>query len=143
MLGSLATLDAARTWTDSAGTPIRPYSKYDADIVVPAGTAQKYDFSVSSRFASITPGNKLRLTITTQTPSANCTPVLGVDACFTTTPQTATLTGAQFTVLHGPTQASSINLPLLPASCWVSSDNPSIPFWDKDPKITTAPCQGL
>jgi predicted acyl esterase len=143
VLGSMSTLDPARSWTDSNGTPTRPYGKYDADIYVPAGTAQKYDFLIYARFASITPGNKLRLTITTQTPTAKCSPVLGVDPCFPTAPQTASLTGATFTLLHGPTQPSSINLPLLPASCWVSSDNPSIPFWEVDPKVTTAPCQSL
>lgn len=143
VLGSMSTYDPNRTWSDSAGTIIRPFGTYDADVYVAAGTVQKYDFVISPRFSQIIPGNKLRLTITSQTPTSSCSPVLGTDPCFTTAPQTASLTGASFTVLHGPAQPSSINVPLLPSNCWVSSDNPSpsVPFWDVDPKVTNGTCQ--
>jgi hypothetical protein len=72
VLGSLSSNDPARSWTDTNGVPTRPYGKFTADTYLPAGSIQKYDFLISPRFAAITPGNKLRLTITTQTPAAGC-----------------------------------------------------------------------
>lgn len=141
VLGSLRANDPARSWADANGVPTRPYGKYTADEYVPAGTIQQYDFLISPRFAAITPGNKLRVTITTQTPTADCSPVLGVDPCFPTAPQLNTLTGSTITLYHGPAHVSSINLPLLKAGCWASSDNPGIPYWNEDPALTTGPCQ--
>jgi predicted acyl esterase len=142
VLGSLAANDAARSWSDANGVPVRPYGKYTADEPVPAGTIKKYDFAISPRFAAIPPGSKLRLTVTTQTPTANCSPVLGTNPCFPTNPQTASLSGSTASLYYGPANSSSLNLPLLKASCWRSSENPGVPYWKDDPVLAAdAPCQ--
>jgi predicted acyl esterase len=143
VLGSLSENDAERSWIDTAGTPVRPYGKYDVDRYVPAGAIKKYDFAISPRFARIAPGSKLRIVFTTQTPTSRCSPALGTDPCFPTAPQLESLSGSSTTIYHGGTNGSSLNLPLLKASCWKSSDNPNVPYWNVDPKVssTDAPCQ--
>jgi predicted acyl esterase len=118
VLGSLSNNDPVRSWSDSNGTPVLPYGTYDLDRFTPAGTIKKYDFLISPRFVQLQPGSTLRVVFTTQHPSNNCGGSLGVNPCFTTLPQKLSLTGSQVTIYHGPTTASSINLPLLPASCW-------------------------
>ena len=143
VLGSMSENDPARSWVDTNGIPVRPYGKYDADRYVPAGTIKQYDFLIYSRFASIRPGSKLRLVLTTQAPTDICSPFLGTDPCFPTAPQTASLTGSQITIHYGPSHPSAVNLALLKANCWKSSDKVSGPFWKTDPVVpgANAPCQ--
>jgi uncharacterized protein len=143
VLGSMSENDPDRSWLDGSGTPVRPYGLYDVDRYTPAGTIKKYDFAISPRFVHIAAGNKLRVVFTTQTPTSKCSPVLGTDPCYPTAPQTASLSASMVTLYHGGSNPSSINLPLLKASCWKSSDNPNVPFWDVDPSVSdaNAPCQ--
>lgn len=146
VLGSLSADDRKRSWFDDNGTPVRPYGKYDIDRYVPAGTIKRYDFAISPRFVHIQPGSKLRVVFTTQTATDKCTPILGTDPCFPTTPQTASLSGSTVTIYHDATNGSSLNLPLMKASCWRYSDNPSdpnLPYWNIDPTVldANAPCQ--
>jgi predicted acyl esterase len=142
ILGSLAANDPARSWVDEKGVPVRPYGKYLADEYVPAGRIQRYDFVLSPRFAAIPPGSKLRMVVTTQTPTSKCGGGLGIDPCFPTDPQKASLEGSTTTLYSGPVNRSSVNLPLLPASCWQASDNPGVPYWKGTATITaSAPCQ--
>lgn len=143
VLGSLSQNDPDRSWVDKNGVPSRPYGKYDADVYVPAGTVQKYDFLISPRFANIAAGSKLRLVVTTQAPTGVCSPSLGTDPCFPTAPQTASLTGSQVTIYHGGSYPSSLNLPLLNATCWKPSEKTTGPFWKTDPNVpdSGSPCQ--
>jgi len=142
VLGSLGTNNPDRSWFDVNGVPTRPYGTYTADEYVAAGTIKKYDFAISPRFVAIPAGNKLRLVVTTQTPTSECSPVLGTDPCFPTAPQTASLSGSTTSLYYGPANSSAVNLPLLRASCWKSSDNPGIPYWRIDPKVAAdVPCQ--
>lgn len=143
VLGSMSELDSDRSWYDSNGVPVRPYGKYDMDRNIPAGTIKNYDFVISPRYVQMEPGSKLRVVFTTQTPTEKCTPVLGTDPCFPTATQTASLNGSVVTIHHGPSNKSSINLPLLKTQCWRSGDNPGIPYWEKHLKAdnNSAPCQ--
>ncbi|WP_341702833.1 CocE/NonD family hydrolase [Ferrovibrio sp.] len=144
VLGSLSALDPARSWSDPDGVPVRPYGKHIADEPVPTGAIRKYDFSISPRFVAVPAGSKLRLTVTTQAPTASCPPtlLLGSDPCYPTATQTASLSGGSFTLYYGPANSSSLNLPLLRASCWRTGDNPGIPYWKVDPQVAAdAPCQ--
>jgi predicted acyl esterase len=142
ILGSLAANDPVRSWVDTKGVPVRPYGKYTADEYVPAGTVRKYDFLISPRFISVPTGTKVRLTVTTQTPAARCNGGLGVDACFPTDPQKASLNGSTITLYYGPATNSSLNLPLLKSGCWRPADYPNVPYWKVDPKLAAeAPCQ--
>jgi predicted acyl esterase len=149
VLGSLSNNDPVRSWSDSAGTPIFPYGTYDLDRYKSALTVNKYDFLISPRFVHIASGAKLRVVFTTQYPSSSCGGSLGVNPCFPTLPQRTSLNAGQFSIYHGPTNSSSINLPLLPASCWHYSDDPSNPtptdpHWGPtDPVVPNpgSPCQ--
>lgn len=131
VLGSLAANDPQRSWFDASGVPVRPYGRFVADEPVPEGSVKKYDFAISPRFVHIPEGSKLRLTVTTQTPTHRCSPNLGVDPCFPTSPQSESLRGSVVSLHFGPTTRTSLNLPLLKGDCWRSSDNPNpnVPYW--------------
>ena len=142
VLASMSANDPDRSWGDSKGVIARPYGKYNADTPVAAGAINKYDFAISARFVAIAPGSKVRLILTTQAPTDKCSPPLGLDPCFPTAPQEASLKGNTTTVYYGADKTSSLNLPLLPASCWASTDNPgNSPYWTVDAEIATTPCQ--
>lgn len=142
---AMAALDANRSWYDVDGVPVRPYGKYASYEPITPGAVNKYDFAISPRFAAIPPGSKLRLRITTQTPSAKCTPQLGTDACAPTDTQAAGLAGNTTSLFYGQGQDSSLNLPLLKANCFVTNDTPNttLPYWNRVPVVTRddAPCQ--
>lgn len=141
VLASMAATDPRRSWTDAAGAPVRPYGLYDARRPAPPNETRRYEVAIAPRFAAIPPGGRLRLTFTTQTAADKCTPMLGSDACFATAPQAVDLEGSVITLSTGADRSSALYLPLLPAACWRSSDNPGVPYWDIDPALTEAPCQ--
>ena len=114
VLASLSHNDRAKSWIAANGGPARPYGIYTKDRYPRIGKSQRYNFAISPRYAQIPKGSRLRLTITTQTPAANCAPVLGTAPCFPTAPQIASLTGGRFSLYFGGNQNSYINLPLLP-----------------------------
>lgn len=129
VLASMAENDDGRSWADDAGVPIRPYGKYDRSRPIEAGSVSRYDFVLSPRFVEIAPRSRIRLLITTQTPSDKTGPNLGTDPSFPTIPQAAALAGSAVTLHHGADAPSCLNLPLLPARGIPSSDNPGIPYW--------------
>lgn len=145
VLGSMANNDPARSWTDRHGVPVKPYGKYEADSYRAAGSINQYDFLISPKFAAIPAGSKVRLTVTTQTPSqgqlgvaspppanSKCSPTLGTDPCFPTQPQVVSLTGSQVSLYFGRSHPSSLNLPLLKANCFRPDGNTSLPQWGRD-----------
>lgn len=144
VVGSLSENDTDRSWFDNNGVSVRPYGKYGTDRFTAAGTIKKYDFAISPRFAQIRAGSKLRVVFTTQGDATSCTVSIGTAPCFPTNAQLASLAGSMLTIYHGPANDSTINLPLLKASCWRSSDNPNLPYWNTDPTVSAAaaPCQG-
>ncbi|MEC5407115.1 CocE/NonD family hydrolase [Paraburkholderia sp. MPAMCS5] len=155
VLGSLSKNDPNRSWLDKNGVPVKPYGEYFADHYVPAGSIRRYDFVISPRFASIPEGSKVRLIVSTQTPTqqsngigspppanSQCSPVLGTDACFPTHPQAVSLTGSTVSLYVGASLPSSLNLPLLKAGCFKSEGNTSLPYWDSDSAKKEGPvCQ--
>lgn len=157
VLGSLATNIPSRSWVDKKGVPVKPYGAYDVDRYLPAGSVNKYDFLISPRFAAIPAGSKIRLTVTTQTPTqgsngvfnpaptgSQCSPVLGTDPCYPTMPQLASLTGSAVSLYYGPRNRSSLNLPLLKAGCFSPESTTSLPYWKGDNDLEgRGPCQEL
>lgn len=113
IVGSLRALDGSRSWFDKRRVDIRPYGSFDVDEYLVPGRNYELSFRILPRVAQIAPGHALRLTITTQTPVAECGAVLGVDACYPTAPQARTLPGT-YRVQRSPAMPSAVNLPLLP-----------------------------
>ncbi|WP_321956354.1 CocE/NonD family hydrolase [Paraburkholderia bannensis] len=145
VLGSLAANDPNRSWLDVHGVSVKPYGEYEVDKYVPAGAIRRYDFVISPKFVAIPAGSKVRLIVSTQTPtqqsngvvsppSANsqCSPILGTDACFPTHPQVVSLTGNTVSLYSGANLPSSLNLPLLEAKCFASQGDTSLPYWKGD-----------
>jgi predicted acyl esterase len=117
IVGSLRALDAARSWYDRRGIDIRPYGSYLTDAYLTPGASYELTFRLLPRVIRIAPGHRLRLSITTQTPAAECANLLGLDPCYPTDPQARTLPGT-YRVLHSSRAPSAIHLPLLPTDCF-------------------------
>jgi predicted acyl esterase len=117
LVGSLRALDASRSWLDSRGANIRPYGRYTTEEPLVPGRPYALTFRILPRVAQLARGHSLRLTITTQTPAADCAGALGTDPCFPTAPQARTLPGV-YRVERSPATPSVINLPLLPYGCF-------------------------
>jgi predicted acyl esterase len=142
VLGSMSELDPARSWSDTAGVPVRPYGKYDKSTPLTPGSVNRFDFAISPRFVTVPPGSTIRVVFSTQS-SADCSPPLGTDPCFPTNPQRAELTGSTVTIHSGATTPSSIHLPLLEAGCWRPAGDSAVPSWGNEPAppAQSAPCQ--
>jgi len=110
VLGSQRELDTTKTWHDSDGKLIYPYSKQDGDDYLTPGKLYQFDIGLFPRQWSIAPGHAVRLTLTTQMPQAFCDAAyFGSEPCQLTMPQTRTLPGGEYVIQRG-----LINLPLLP-----------------------------
>jgi hypothetical protein len=79
VLGGLRENDPARSWVEKNRVPVRPYGRFDADTYVPAGMV---NFLIWERFASIKPGSKLRLVLTTQAPARSARRSSGLTHAF-------------------------------------------------------------
>lgn len=142
LVGSLRALDPSRSWVNHQGIDIRPYGRFTQDDYLKPGRAYKLSIGLSPRVAQLAPGHSLRLTITTQTPPAQCTTTLGVDPCFPTAPQRQTLPGT-YRVEHAPAMASAINLPVLPYKCFAPTGGTGVDpdhFGDTHPARRGLPC---
>jgi predicted acyl esterase len=116
VLGSQRAIDPSLSWTDSNGLMVKPYYIGNQDNYLTPGTTYRFDVAMPVKLWSIQPGHSLRLTITTQVPSAVCTAkgAIYAYACNYTTPQLATLPGGTYTLTHSAQSPSSVQLPLLP-----------------------------
>jgi uncharacterized protein len=113
VLGSQRARVRERSWYDEDGTPVLPYLAQKRDDYLIPGHTYRLEIALSPRQRAIVPGNRLRLTLTTQTPTAVCAGG-GTDPCVPTAPQAATLPRGVYTIHYGKRTASSLNLPLLP-----------------------------
>jgi uncharacterized protein len=118
LLGSMRAEDHAQNWYASDGVLIQPDHPYTASKYAPAGSTSRYDIKLNPTVWSLLPGHSLRLTLSTQEPSADCDSLLSALApaipCLLTAPQQATLGGGVYQIDHTWRLASSVNLPLLP-----------------------------
>jgi uncharacterized protein len=111
IVGSLRTLDRARSWLTSSGVNIRPYGRFVRDRYLTPGRPYRLVFRLFPRLTSLAAGHRLRLTITTQTPEDRCAAALGRDPCFPTTAQARSLPG-RYRLMYGPDMPSAVHLPL-------------------------------
>jgi putative CocE/NonD family hydrolase len=106
LLGSLRAVDAGRSWAAPGGTyllPYHPYTQESAAPVVP-GRVTRYDVEVFPTYATLAPGHRLRVTVSTAdqphlSPSAAVLPHL---------------VGGVYGLQRTPAAPSSIEVPLQP-----------------------------
>jgi len=110
LLGSFRQLDAERTWTAPDGRPIRPWHPYTRDSVQPVtpGVVTRFDIEVFPTFWRLAAGHQLRVTITT----SDVPHLLPIPA------QMINLLGGVYRVQRNAGAASSIQVPLAPASAF-------------------------
>jgi uncharacterized protein len=123
VLGSTSWVDPSRSWRDVHGVYIRPYEPDYFDKQLAPGRIYRLQAEIFPTTYGIVPGDSLQLTITTQMPTTTgsgsaatnpCTPGIGHDPCYFTTPELMTLTGGDFTLFYGGQYPSALNVPILP-----------------------------
>jgi predicted acyl esterase len=119
MVGSLRSLDQAKSWYDKNGLVIWPWPMLKRDEYLTPNKTYRFDLSLAPRQWGVKPGHRVRFEITTQTPSVLC-PATGAppkndtEPCRLTGPQQRTVPGGVYRVLFGPKTPSALNLPQLP-----------------------------
>lgn len=104
LLGSMRRTDPRRSWRAPGGRPLVPYPTLQARDRAPVrpGAVTRYDIGVGPVFATLARGHRLRVRILTgETPHLLAPPRAIPD-----------LVGGVYRVLHGPGQASLVELPL-------------------------------
>jgi predicted acyl esterase len=132
VLGSQRELDRVKSWTDGLDTMIWPWPKLEHDNYLKPGKVYRFDMSLSPRQWSINPNHHLRLELTTQSPADVCPSNgvpsrLGTDPCGLTGPQSKTVPGGTYTIMHGPNWPSALNLPQLPFKFFSTVQSGTIP----------------
>nr|WP_237535958.1 CocE/NonD family hydrolase [Streptomyces sp. SID3343] len=110
LIGSHRAIDPARTWYAPDGSMLMPYhpSTQATTTSVPPNQVVRYDLEVFPTFASIAPGHRIRVNVTTAD-----TPHLAA-----TLTQTPGLLLGIYQLKTGPNTPSSVTLPLAPASAF-------------------------
>lgn len=118
LLGSQSELDDAWSWKDNDGTVIWPWPKMDKDIFLKPGEIYRFEVPLAARQWAVLPGHRLRLELTTQSPSDVCPQAgqiaLVSEPCRLTKPQQETIPGGVYTIYTGSDHPSALNLPQLP-----------------------------
>jgi predicted acyl esterase len=114
ILGSMRAPDAARTWSDRNGLPVRPFLALTGEVPVPAGQAITYDIPLQPTVWTLLPQHRVKLRIASQADQQVCIQkqtAITIDAvgCRPRAADMATLAGGQYTVSLGP---SLLSLPL-------------------------------
>ena len=118
VLGRMRQLDAAKSWTDAHGRPIRPYLRLENEGAnVTPGAVLQLDVPLRPTLWRLERGHRLRLRLVGQEETARCfqkSAEVTTDAvgCRARAEVQSRLAGATFTVRHGP---SFLNLPLVVA----------------------------
>jgi predicted acyl esterase len=115
ILGSLAAVDEAASWRDSAGQLILPVHPYTADNYLTPGKARAFDIKLNPSLYGLAPGHSLQLVLQAKEGDLDCVSFLGPALpCNYTDPQKATLTGGKYQILHDAAHPSVLTLPVLP-----------------------------
>ena len=106
LLGTARAVDRRKSWYDSNGRLISAYHPFTIGTqkTVRPGQMVPMDVTLTPRMWALLPGHRLRLQITTQSPTL----------LAPTQPQIDSLTGATFSVARNAQNSSYINLPVLP-----------------------------
>jgi hypothetical protein len=108
LLGSFRAVDEARSWPAGGGRHLLPYHPFTraSQTDVTPGEVTRYDVNIPPTFATLKPGHRLRLTITT----ADTPHLLPLPSRLTS------LVGGVYDVQRNATAASSLQVPLAPAN---------------------------
>jgi hypothetical protein len=144
LLGSQRMLDPDWSWTDRNSTITRPWPTLRRDDFLTPGEVYRLHVPLAARQWAVAPGHRLRLELTTQSPSDVCPEegdvALVSEPCRLTLPQQETLPGGTYTVLLGPKHPSALHLPQLPWQAfeavrsgpppadWTEEDSPYLDF---------------
>jgi len=104
LLGSARALDASRSWSVDGKMimPYHPYTKAASAPVVP-GKVTRYDVEVFPTFATIAPGHRIRVTVSTA----------DFPHLMPTPPELLKLAGGRYRVQRTAGAASSVTIPLI------------------------------
>jgi len=131
LVGSMRAIDTSWSWTDTNGTLIMPTHPYSGDQYAAAGTVNRYDIKLTPAVWSIQPGDRLRVTLTTEAPTSSCTSLISALSpaipCLLTAPQQATLPGGTYLIEHSTGSPSSVSVPLLPAGTLAAAPSGATP----------------
>ncbi|MFE4456434.1 CocE/NonD family hydrolase [Nocardia tengchongensis] len=110
LAGTHRAIDATRSWYAPDGSFLMPYHPSTPASTSPVPTSQvnRFDLEVFPVFASIAPGHRIRVVVTTAD-----TPHLAP-----TIPQGSDLLAGIYQVKEGPDSASSVTIPLAPTSAF-------------------------
>jgi uncharacterized protein len=115
VLGSQRQLDPRLSWYDAAGDPERPFLSQTHDVYLAPGKPYRFDIPLLPQQWAITPGDSLRLTLTTQELTTLCaTATFSTEPCYNTAPQKQTLPGGTYSIRTDRQHPSALSLPLLP-----------------------------
>jgi predicted acyl esterase len=118
LLGSLRRVDAARSWRDAHGLPMRPFLALKGEAPVPVGKAVEYSIPLQPTVWSLASGHRLELRLSTQADPQVClnklsqveAPVLG---CAPRAADLAQLAGSSYTILLTGNARSAVTVPML------------------------------
>lgn len=124
ILGSLHALDEHRSWRDSAGNPVRPLSRLDAEEPLARGESVAYEVMLPPTLWTIQPNHRLVLRVSSRPGAAECPlfPMLGGprdNGCFLRSTTRARLENGSYSIVRGGRDPSLLNLPLSPADEFV------------------------
>jgi predicted acyl esterase len=119
LLGSLRAVNTQESWYDVSGTLIQARHPFLYDDYLTPGATDRFDINLYPTLWKVGAGHALRLEIHTQAASSHCTMLgaLGLAwPCALTRPQKETLPGGKYTLFHGGTTATCVNIPLIDPS---------------------------
>jgi uncharacterized protein len=116
LIGSMRQVDQGKSWYDASGQLIKPYQDFSGDTPLTPGQVEPFDIKLPTVLYQVPAGDHLRLVISSQEASSNCTVFSVVSPalpCNPTSTQAAALTGSTDTVYYGGTTRSVLSVPLV------------------------------
>jgi predicted acyl esterase len=118
LMGTLRTLNKARSWRDRNGLPMRPFMSLRHDVPVVPRVLTRYSIPLQPAVWSLRPGHRLELQLSSQADPQTClqklsqieAPVLG---CAPRAVHVSELLGSSYTIALTGTGSSALSVPLL------------------------------
>lgn len=129
--------DHVRSWTASNGLPMQPYLALDQDRYITPSKPVELDIPLQEVTWRLQAGHVLALKLATNA-GADCPgnttvrqagiPVFSAPVgCILSEPMVQSLTGGDYTIFHGPSYPSAVNLPLVPSRSFATVPSAATP----------------